>query len=777
MAALLACCLASAPATAGEPAAADTTATPEPSSAPAASPDSSATHAAASGSPAARDSSAAPVHGTGAGAAAAPAAASTTAHASAAPVVAGAPGATARRGVADTITVLPTVRVDQARTPAPRNTATTVRLERAGVTRFLPANVNDALTAVPGVDLVKMGAWASQVSLRGLSGDRVLVMVDGVRLNSARGHGGQTSLVSIDRIDAVELTPGATSARYGSDALGGVVNVVTHRSLFQSKPSASLTFSARGAEPGDGNAQFMRGQVRAPHLGLEVAGGMGALDALVTPNGTLPNSGYHENNVSTRAAAQLGRLGLDFEHAYEAAHDVGLPVFNGGAGFATSTGTEASYPLQSRDADRLELSAAGTGRWPDARVLGVIQTQRTYFDETSTDSTKFGGRLVRTSANTADDHVTQHSAGVQPFVTFSGPLGVRLSGEYREETAGGPRLTVKRPTTYPIVGPPIGQPPITSPGESVPPAWRTTWSGGAFVSPVVATVRVESGLRYEWVRAHADSTEFSTTAAREDVNQRWTGEGTLSRALGPVEPYVHAATGFRAPNLDELYYNDDIHGGLRLYGNPDLVPETSRSYEVGLRSTERAGEWLPEARVSVYRNDVQDLISFKYVTTVNLVPRFQYVNVEDARIQGIEGMARIRIRQVGLALNAGFPSGINTHTGEHLLDIGVGRVTADLMVPVPRLLPMGQVSARLRWNDAVQAMDPKLQLLTRPPSWVASIEAAAVTGSLRTVFAVRNVFNAYYFEPLSFIPEPGRTYSLAVRGNFNVPLGLGRKGP
>jgi len=207
------------------------------------------------------------------------------------------------------------------------------------------------------------------------------------------------------------------------------------------------------------------------------------------------------------------------------------------------------------------------------------------------------------------------------------------------------------------------------------------------------------------------------------------------------------------------------------------VPETSRSYEVGLRSTERAGEWLPEARVSVYRNDVQDLISFKYVTTVNLVPRFQYVNVEDARIQGIEGMARIRIRQVGLALNAGFPSGINTHTGEHLLDIGVGRVTADLMVPVPRLLPMGQVSARLRWNDAVQAMDPQLQLLTRPPSWVASIEAAAVTGSLRTVFAVRNVFNAYYFEPLSFIPEPGRTYSLAVRGNFNVPLGLGRKGP
>src|SRR5690349_11211406 len=119
---------------------------------------------------AARDSAAAP-----AATAAAPPPATPAPAAPALP-----PRAGAQRGVADTVTMLPPVHVRQTRDLGPeRSTATTVRLERSGVVRFQPATVNDALAAVPGVELVKMGPWASRVSMRGLSGERVLVMVDG----------------------------------------------------------------------------------------------------------------------------------------------------------------------------------------------------------------------------------------------------------------------------------------------------------------------------------------------------------------------------------------------------------------------------------------------------------------------------------------------------------------------------------------------------------------------------------------------------------------------
>src|SRR5258705_2928512 len=236
-------------------------------------------------------------------------------------------GGITQRGVADTVTLLPPVHVRDARGTGPeRSTATTVRLERSGVVRFQPTNASDALAAVPGVELVKMGPWASRVSMRGLSGDRVLVMVDGVRLNTARGHGGQSSLVSVDRLDAVELVPGASSAQFGSDAIGGVINLVTHRSLFESRPVMDFTLTGRGSEPGDGNAQQLRGRVRASGWGAEVASGGGSLNALPTPRGTLANSGYPGGKHPGPFPPPLRPPRLDFEHARQAPPHLAPPA-------------------------------------------------------------------------------------------------------------------------------------------------------------------------------------------------------------------------------------------------------------------------------------------------------------------------------------------------------------------------------------------------------------------------------------------------------------------
>ena len=102
----------------------------------------------------------------------------------------------AARGVADTVTQLAPIRVNGERIPTPqRQTATVSQLTRDRLVRFQPLHVADALLSVPGLDVRRTGPWASSLSLRGLSGERVLVLVDGVRLQSGRGHGAQTSLV------------------------------------------------------------------------------------------------------------------------------------------------------------------------------------------------------------------------------------------------------------------------------------------------------------------------------------------------------------------------------------------------------------------------------------------------------------------------------------------------------------------------------------------------------------------------------------------------------
>src|SRR5262245_36916290 len=229
----------------------------------------------------------------------------------------------------DSVTVLPPVIVPGERGLTPeRTTTTTVRVDHAQANRFLPATIADALVSVPGLDLVKTGPWATQLSLRGLTGDRVLLMVDGVRMNTVRGHGVQSSLVSLDRLDAVEVMPGAGSALRGTDALGVVVNIVTHRSLFADAPSTSFIMQVRGADPGRSWSTSGRARFMGPRAGLELSGSLGGLAYLDTPRGALVNSAYQEDDFGIRGAAHFGRASLDLEHTQHAVHDAGLPAFS-----------------------------------------------------------------------------------------------------------------------------------------------------------------------------------------------------------------------------------------------------------------------------------------------------------------------------------------------------------------------------------------------------------------------------------------------------------------
>lgn len=659
------------------------------------------------------------------------------------------------RGIADTVTVLPPIRVEAGR-PAHsgRSTGTAVRLDRSKVVRFLPATPADALLGVPGVDLIKTGTWASRVSVRGLAGDRVLMLVDGVRVNGVRGHGAQSSLVALDRLEAVELEPGASSARHGSDALGGVLQFSTHRPLI-GEPDARLTVQSRGSVPDAGWSQSARVRVTGRRLGFEVAGGAGGLEALVTPDGRIANSGNREQNVAVRAVTRIGTTLFDYEHARSAAYDVGLPAFSDANG---STGV---YPLQAREVNRFEIAAPG-GQWtPDARLLAVLQTARNDFDETTVSHVRRNGRLIGVVTTEADDRVRTRSLSLAPSLTWVRAGGLRLSAEYRREKASGPRTTTA--TTRTPAG--VATDTAVAVGESMPPALRESWSAAAFAAPVVAGFRFESGLRWDALHSMADSTPASSTAKLEVSDRRLSVETGVARPLGSVEPYLHVATGFRAPNLEERYYHDEIHGGMTVFGNPDLRRETSVSGEAGLRVRDLG--WLAEGRLSAYRSAVEDLISIRYFDMLYGRPRFEYRNIEDARLEGLESALQLRIGAAGLQLHGSLPRAIDRRTGERLVDAGAARATLDLALPLlPRWIPAGQVALRWRWNDAVTSRDTTI---ARPAFSTTAVEVSTVLSGFRTVLALRNLLDHSYREPLSFIPEPGRTLAISIRRDLALP--------
>ena len=662
------------------------------------------------------------------------------------------------RGVRDTVTVLPGVRVDGQREDlaGTRSTGTVQRLSRADVTRFLPSTSADALLAAPGVELVKTGPWASRVSFRGLSGERVMVLVDGVRLDTGRGHGGQTSLVSIERLEGVELLPGAGGAQFGSGALGGVVNLVTQRPLMSADPSLGLTLQARASDPGGERRENATLRWRTPRAGLELAGGFGRLAGLATPAGLVDHSSSREDEWSGRGAVRAGALQADFEHTSHAAHDVGLPAFG-----VTST-ANGVYPLQARDADRLELRWGRDPAVPRLRLLAVEQRFRSHFDETSTDTTFRFGRPIAFTSNAAADRVRVTGRSLQPRWRIGTAWNLVLDGEYRHDRTDGPRTTES--TTRNSGGAVTSE--RTVQGESVPPAWREGFSAALHAKRGFGRLQLEAGVRADRFVMHADSTEVSFTSELTTSDARGGGELGAAWRMGAWSLYAHTATGFRVPNLEERYYNNDIHGGLRLFGNPGLRPERSHSVEAGLRAEDALGGALAEARLSAYRSDVDDLITFRYLGQLYLIPRFQYANVDRARIEGVELSTRWRIGRGSARVHAALPRGVDRESGDPLADVGAARVTLDLAGPLFARHPVTW-AVRGRWSDRIE--DPQ-GTLTRPAFTTYAAELAGQWFETRVTLALRNLTNHRYRELLSFIEEPGRTVAVSVRRDFDWRL-------
>ncbi len=101
---------------------------------------------------------------------------------------------------------------------------TAEELSAAGV-----ATAAEALEAVAGVEIADSGTAGSvkSVRIRGSASAQVLVLVDGVRMNDSRQGATDLSLLPVEMIERIEVVRGGTSALYGADALGGVVNIIT----------------------------------------------------------------------------------------------------------------------------------------------------------------------------------------------------------------------------------------------------------------------------------------------------------------------------------------------------------------------------------------------------------------------------------------------------------------------------------------------------------------------------------------------------------------------
>lgn len=165
-------------------------------------------------------------------------------------------------------------------------------------------SLKQALVTLPGISLISSGGKAQSTSLftRGTNSSHTLILLNGQRINSATLGSTLFNLIPVDQIDRIEYVRGPRSALYGSDAIGGILQIFTNQ-----QPSENTTTVS--ATAGSDNTQILSGSVRraisdktfySVHLSDEQSGGYDVRDAQ-----SADNDGYSIRTLSASLNHQI----------------------------------------------------------------------------------------------------------------------------------------------------------------------------------------------------------------------------------------------------------------------------------------------------------------------------------------------------------------------------------------------------------------------------------------------------------------------------------------
>lgn len=550
---------------------------------------------------------------------------------------------------------LPPVSVLATRTGTrPDEAPATVSVITAGeIEAMLAADIKDLVRFEPGVSVVSQPArfgaalgttgrgGNESFTIRGLGGDRVLMVVDGVRVPDGFVFGAQSvgrgGYADLDLMRSVEILRGPASALYGSDGVAGAVSFVTRDPGDLIRAGEGFGVRARvgynSADEGVSTSLMLAGE-QGPLSGLlawtgrdghetgtqGTVGGVGAARTEANPQDTASDA-VLAKLVWQIAPGRRLRAGYDWYDSRVTADVL--------------SGRSASVlQVLADDATRREGWSLG---WEGDETLGLARSRLTVYGQSARSRQfTFEDRepaADRTRDNTFDNEVF----GVSADATLqTGAHRLTFGGDWSETTQQG----VRDGTV-----PPFGE---TFPTSAFP---KTDYTlAGVFVQDEISLLggdlRVIPALRRDsFELTTADDPLFPGARADQSGDHLSPKLGVVWQATERLGLFGSWGEGFKAPTPSQV---NNFFGNLALgyisAPNPDLRPETSRSLEVGARVRDLAlpGGGRLSGQAVVFRSEYEDFIS-QQVVSGSFTPAdpaiYQWINFTDVEVSGFEARA------------------------------------------------------------------------------------------------------------------------------------------
>lgn len=422
----------------------------------------------------------------------------------------------------------------------------------------------------------------NQVMLRGMDSRYTLILVDGRRMSgedTAQSANIYTlSRINLSNVERVEIVRGSGSTLYGSDAMGGVINIITKKATEEQGTVGVVTgnreisnwYSYSTGKQGrwSASADVRFTKVRP----INVLSSSSSSGDVYNQPSLYGNKQYY--NVSTT---------YDFENANHNELRFDGSYFK--SKLQTSSNNMSSIARYNQDGYDLSMTYAGKTDKNDYQI-------RTYYDRLN--------REYRPASSSLNEDGKYYNFVVEAHDTMyaNDDHTITFGGEYRKNYYEGTRL--QNAAAHEV--------------DSTAVFLEDTWQ-------VNDKWIVQPAVRYEY------NDQFGSNVSPK--------VGTTYNFNDHLRLKANYGLGYRAPSISDLYMNFSHTVGTfsyRVLGNPDLEPEKSRNFDIALEG-ERGKAF---AKVSYYDNKIKNLIDSTVVGYISGFLTMQYVNIDEARIRGVE---------------------------------------------------------------------------------------------------------------------------------------------
>ena len=543
--------------------------------------------------------------------------------------------------------------------------------------------LSDIVLYEPGVEVPTDNnrRGSAGVNIRGITGNRILMMVDGVRIPEAYVGGGSNAatsgrdVVEPDTLRQADIVKGPYSALYGSDALGGVVNMVTYspRDFVDAEKRGhfGLKYGYRSRDRSHGvtataagfheNAEGLLMITRRHGHETESMGG----NKSYSVSRTASNPQKH-NTYNILAKGNAGNEHHRFETLFEQYQRKNSGVMAGNFGPAAQrmpgapVTTTTAYNINDK-AKRQRLEAGyryrGEGRLKEANITAYQQKLRSEDNSVDTGFNSLNGRMLdNPTTRHADYGFNQTIKGVNTrgVWEFDGAIRQTLTAgaEYKHAETSRPRHSTSIDTVTGAVSHTYAG--STYPNKTFPDSTRKTYSlyvqdSLTFGNSIVLT----PALRYE--KDKLDTTvDQAYRNANPDAAPTHFSDSALTPSLRLSVPmgenftgFATYSQGFRTPPFDSAtmaFINTTQR--YEVLPNANLKSEHSNSFELGMKfKNDRA-----KAQVTAFYNRYKDFISLEFLGMVNGIQQTRYDNLDRVKTYGAEAAGGIKLTD-SLTLN------------------------------------------------------------------------------------------------------------------------------